>query len=257
MLDNRSIQFELARNGFYTGAIDGQFGPASRAARDAALEEYGLPIAKWSEERRELAIRQWTMLRGGVQITVDGLMGPETEHALELWQNRLRDTEAPSKLIAHLAPKWPRQSELEAFYGRPGENHVKLKLPYPMRLAWDTSAIVKEITINEACADSAGRALAAALQHYGADEIKRLGLDLFGGCYANRNMRGGKRLSVHAYAAALDIDPMHNQLRWGSDKARLAGAEYAAFLDAFEAEGWVSLGRERDFDWMHVQAARF
>ena len=256
MLDIRSIQLELARNGFEPGPVDGMFGPRSIAARDEALREFGLNIAKWSDDRKMIAIEQWTMLRNGIAVVVDGLEGPGTLHALELWQNRARDVEAPHPLIAHQSQAWPRQPALADFYGRPGENHTRLKLPYPFRLAWDVGTVVKEITINERCAESAGRALAAALDHYGADRIKELGLDLFGGCYANRNMRGGKRLSVHAFAAAIDIDPMHNQLRWGRDRARMAGPEYAAFLDAFEAEGWVSLGRERNFDFMHVQAAR-
>jgi hypothetical protein len=36
----------------------------------------------------------------------------------------------------------------------------------------------------------------------------------------------------------------------------MAQPEYAPFLDLWEAEGFVSLGRARNFDWMHVQAAR-
>jgi hypothetical protein len=69
-------------------------------------------------------------------------------------------------------------------------------------------------------------------------------------------MRGGSSLSTHAFACALDINPEQNQLRWGSDKAKMAHSDCKAFLDAFETQGWISLGRERNFDWMHIQAAR-
>lgn len=256
MLDIRSIQFALAKYRHYAGAVDGLFGPASQAARDEALEALGLDISKWKDDRRMLAIEQWTMARSGIPVTVDGLLGPDTRHARDVWQTMVRNTTAKPALVAHMPTTFPRQADAQEFYGKPGENHTLLTLPYPFRLAWEPKTVVEKITINKKCSASAERALKAALDHYGHDQLKTLGLDLFGGCFNNRNMRGGRRLSMHAYACAIDIDPDHNQLRWGSDRARMAGADYAPFLDAFEAEGWISLGRERNFDWQHLQAAR-
>ena len=81
-------------------------------------------------------------------------------------------------------------------------------------------------------------------------------LDIYGGCYAPRKKRGGSTWSTHAWAIALDFDPDRNQLNWGRDKASFARPEYDDWWDCWEAEGWVSLGRERNFDWMHVQAAK-
>ncbi|MCA1748660.1 MAG: M15 family metallopeptidase [Sphingomonadales bacterium] len=69
-------------------------------------------------------------------------------------------------------------------------------------------------------------------------------------------MRGGSSWSMHSWGIAIDFDPANNQLRWGRDRARMAKPAYAPFLNAWESEGWISLGRERNFDWMHVQAAR-
>ena len=69
-------------------------------------------------------------------------------------------------------------------------------------------------------------------------------------------MRGGTRLSTHAWGIAIDWDPERNQLKWGRDRAAFADAAYEPWWQAWESEGWVSLGRERNFDWMHVQAAR-
>lgn len=131
-----------------------------------------------------------------------------------------------------------------------------LALPYPMRIAWDKRKTVSRITIHSKCAESAGRALQRTLDHYGMEKIKELGLDLFGGCFNNRPMRGGSQLSMHAFACAIDFDPERNQLKWGRDRARLAKADCAKFWEFWEAEGWVPLGRARNFDWMHVQAAR-
>jgi D-alanyl-D-alanine carboxypeptidase len=257
MIDTRSIQSALKAAGFYKGEIDGNFGNGSRAARDAALRDAGVKIDGWPHSRLMIAINQWVMNGAAIDVgPIDGLAGPSTEHGLEQWQNALRDTTPKASAIKHMPTTFPRQKDMLEFYGEPGTGHTRLTLPYPMRIAWDTADTVEAITIHEKCAASAGRAFEKVLFHYGYDKLRALGLDLFGGCFNNRKMRGGSALSTHAFAAAIDIDPINNQFRWGADRAKLAGPKYAFFIDAFEAEGWVSLGRERNFDWQHFQAAR-
>lgn len=258
MIDNRSKQRALHAAGFYSGSADGIFGPASRRAGLEALRSLGVNATGWPQSRQDVAIGQWVLKQAGFDPgVIDGWSGPSTLLALERWQNALREVVPTPSQIQHQSKLWPRQSAMAAFYGQPGQNHVKLDLPYPMRLAWDLDTTVERITINKLCAESAGRVLSKALEHYGYDRLVELNLDRFGGCYANRAMRGGTSLSTHAFACSLDIDPEHNQLRWGADRAAMARPECAAFVDAFEAEGWVSLGRERNYDWMHFQAARF
>lgn len=61
---------------------------------------------------------------------------------------------------------------------------------------------------------------------------------------------------THAWGLAIDWDPAHNKLKWGRDRARLARPEYDTWWRLWEEEGWVSLGRTRNFDWMHVQAVK-
>ena len=89
------------------------------------------------------------------------------------------------------------------------------------------------------------------LQAYGADLINDLGLDLFGGCFNHRKVRGGKRLSTHSWGIAIDWDPANNRLRWDHTRARFAGDAYADWLDIWAAYGFANLGRVRDYDWMH------
>jgi hypothetical protein len=151
---------------------------------------------------------------------------------------------------------WPTQAQCRRFYGAPGSGHKRLVLPYQMTIAWDKRQHISSFTIHEKCHDSALRALQNIAEIYSRDEIKRLGLDLFGGCFNNRPMRGGSQLSMHAYACAIDFDPERNQLKWGKPKALLSHADAAPFWECWEKEGWISLGRVRNFDWMHVQAAR-
>lgn len=147
----------------------------------------------------------------------------------------------------------PLQSECRRFYGAPGTNQTIITLPYAM--TYDGKPVTR-MTINMKCADSALRALSMIASEYNASDRKSLGLSILGGCFNNRPMRGGTQLSMHAYACAIDFDPNRNQLKWGSDQARLARDDCKAFWNAWEKEGWISLGRARNFDWMHVQAAR-
>ena len=54
--------------------------------------------------------------------------------------------------------------------------------------------------------------------------------------------------------ALFALNDEHRMIR---DTARdFAQAELAPNAGRWEEEGWISLGRARDFDWMHVQAAR-
>lgn len=258
MIDLRSAQYALQNAGFYDGKIDGLFGRKSFKARaDMLISVVGSKAMDWPESRQRLALDQWIMKSAGIETgAIDGLNGPQTRFAYTRWDDLRRDIEAPKELVAHQPTTWPRQRAMAAFYGAPGTNHTKIDVPFPLRIAWDKSKSITRFTINEKCAESAVRAYTAIFDHYGYEKIKELGLDLWGGCYNNRKMRGGSSLSTHAFACAIDGDPEHNQLHWRSDRASLATPERSYFLDAWEAQGWISLGRERNMDWMHVQAAR-
>ena len=150
----------------------------------------------------------------------------------------------------------PDQKELLEFFGKPGENQTRFTLPFPMKLSWNEEQIVKSFYCHKKVHDSLGEIYQDIFELYGIKEIERLRLNIFGGCYSDRNKRGGNNLSIHAFAAALDIDPNNNKLKWNSDKASLARNEYVPFWTAFEDRGWVGLGREENRDWMHVQAVR-
>lgn len=153
--------------------------------------------------------------------------------------------------------KWPNQSyeEMVKFYGPVGENQTMLILPYPMYLAWEPETMVRKMSCHEKCADSLANILEEVLDVYGLKEIKRLRLDQFGGCLNVRKMRGGSSWSIHSWGAAVDLDPDNNQLKWGKDKASFARPEYKPFWKAVANEGWVSLGKSKNYDWMHFQAA--
>jgi hypothetical protein len=142
-------------------------------------------------------------------------------------------------------------------YGKPnitGEGYlVTILLPFPMRLAWDTESVVNKMRCHKLVS---GRFLAVfneLLRVYGYAKIKELGIDLFGGCFNFRKMRGGNDWSKHSWGIAIDLDPGRNQLKETSKTARFARPEYKAMIDIFYKHGFISLGREKNYDWMHFE----
>jgi hypothetical protein len=154
------------------------------------------------------------------------------------------------------ADRWPRQADCMSFYGKVGENQTQIEVPFDMFLAWSKSTRIRKITVHQKVAESALAALQEIGGNYSTKEKADLGIDLFGGSLNVRRMRGGTAYSMHSWGIAIDFDPERNQLHWGHEQARLAQPDALDFFKAWERQGWLSLGRARDFDWMHVQAAR-
>lgn len=259
-IDDRSVQRALKSAGHYHGLIDGDFGEGSRAAARKWAVLVSPPYkTSWPDQRVRIAIEQ-KMLHdlGFYESAIDGFAGPATQVGYERWQDYITFHRAPlpDHAVGYQSQVFPRQAGVRAFYGEPGQNQAMLESPYPLYLDWQLTQKVAEFSIHEKCHDAAERAMKRVLDHYGEDEIHRLGLDQFGGCLNVRKMRNGSAWSMHAWGIAIDWDADRNQLRWGRDRAQMAREEYEPFLDAWEAEGFVSLGRLRNFDWMHVQAAR-
>ena len=147
--------------------------------------------------------------------------------------------------------------QIIAKYGKPDDDGsdylVNLTLPYPMRLAWDTGTTVSRIRCHRLIKDQLSAVFNDLLAHYGLAEIKRLGIDLFGGCFAFRKMRGGNEYSRHSWAIAIDLDPARNSLKATSRTAQFAKPAYKPMIDIFYKHGFVSLGREKNYDWMHFE----
>lgn len=229
----------------YAGAIDGDVGAVTLAAARRVSGIDAVVRGGWSPERVAVAAAQIALGAAGHPAgPVDGFYGPQTDAAFEAWSG----VNLPV-----------RQADMAAHYGPAGGPRCtagRIRVPWGMVLAWDEGTAIDTIRCHADVAASGQRAVDRIAAHYGPDGIRDLGLHLFGGCYNYRAKRGGTSLSTHAYGLAIDFDPERNRLRWGADRARLARPDAAAFWDAWEAEGWTSLGRARNFDWMHVQAVR-
>lgn len=222
------VQQRLKELVIYHGRIDGDLGPMTLAA-----------------------IRGFQRISG---LKQDGVVGPKT--AAELWPAPIPERDQIEIFQPVSREIWPRQKDVPAFFGEVGKNQTSIDLPYPMWLAWDLRKSIHKMTLHEKVAPSALRVFQRILDHYGRARIDELDIDVFGGSLAVRKMRGGSNWSMHSWGIAIDFDPARNQLKWGRDRATLDNPEYAAFWNFWQDEGWVSLGRAKNFDWMHVQAAR-
>lgn len=242
--------------------IDGVAGKKTAAA---LLKVKEIPT-HWLLEKQIIGYIQHIANFEGIEAgPVDGYFGPQTEYAYEILANQLmgkpfepwRDDEGIGGKV-EVGDKWPlqTQTELKAFYGNVGENQVKVRVPYPLKIAWAPEKVVNVITCHEKVHQSVVRILTNVKNHFGLQRISTLGLDMWGGCLNVRKMRGGSNWSTHSWGMAMDWDPARNRLRWDKYKAQLSKPEYGMWWKYWEDEGWISLGRERNYDWMHIQAAK-
>jgi len=243
--DVRRWQAFLLMDGYRIGLADGNFGQKTETATKQFQSKKGL------KADGIVGTNTWKFVPNNF-IPVLPAIPVNKPSSNNNNNNKPSVPSKPSNLV------WPKQdyNSMVNFYGPVGENQTKLTLPYPMKLAWDTKTTLTRITCHKKCSESFYNIFEKALKQYGQKEVTRLRLDLFGGCLNVRKMRGGSAWSIHSWGAAIDLDPDRNQLKWGRDKAAFGKKEYEPFWKIVENEGAVSLGRARNFDYMHFQFAR-
>lgn len=172
-------------------------------------------------------------------------------------------------------------SAIRSYYGNPvgsngqvnttwyNANIVRVKLPFPMRIAWDTPTSVTSCLMHKKAAvefaaimqDIYNYARVLSKKQFGYDKstafynektllvLKALGLDLFGGTYNFRLIRGSSTsVSTHGFGIAIDIDPSGNPL--GYTKGRMP----SWVVDLFKKRGWKWGGEYNGRkDFMHFQ----
>ena len=197
----------------------------------------------------------------GYPVTPDNWRGTKTDSALAEFKASITPSDHPPLPAGPKAPlpatdglvlnEWPKEADAAAFFGYPA-NLTQIETPYPMRMFTDKWEPISHISCNLKVAASLRRCLGAILSHFGSlDEIKKVGADVYDGCYNDRSIRGSTRRSMHAYGAAIDMDAEHNPL--GATKGTMSPAVVAIF----KAEGWRWGGDYTNRkDWMHFEACR-
>lgn len=173
-------------------------------------------------------------------LEVDGKVGPKTEEAL----------------FGHVSRRPMGTAEIISKYGQPGsKNLVTIALPYKMIVSWDKKVKISTLECHKNIAENLKAVFNQILADYGEAKINELGINLYGGCYNYRKMRGGSEWSRHAWGIAIDLDPERNGLKTKWKNARFSRPEYKKMVDAFYKYGFLSYGIERDLDAMHFEIA--
>jgi hypothetical protein len=153
------------------------------------------------------------------------------------------------------------QAAMTRFYGTPSASPSYLgwfSFPHPStRLYTRTGAELKNYQgdsrldhrTHRILAPRLTSALAEIYATLGREEFEKQGWHVYGGSHNYRPTRGGGRLSTHAWAAAVDMNPNENTL--ASTRTTFS----AAAIDIMEKWGFLSGGRAWGKDWMHFQAA--
>lgn len=222
-------QRELAAQGLYTGAIDGIAGKLTSAA-----------------------VTKWQYLHG---VPPTGVLSEYLVSKLEIPSLFLRQKDSPP----NKKPKYPHDDtkSLTRYYGKPGDEskHTFIDLPYKMKLAWEPSTTVSRMRLHEKCANDFLNFFKDIASYYTPAQIAASGLDMFGGSYNNRAIRGGTRASTHAFACAVDLNPAENQLTWNKDRALFGRPEFKVLMEMGKANNLTNLGDKKGFDFMHFMAA--
>ena len=223
------VQAELQKFNLYAGVVDGTNGTLTTEA-----------------------LKKFQSMHG---LTPDGKFGPATERELFPVLSAKPPLTAPPKQ----AFVWPSERDVVKIFGVHGGAQCTAGLVKPkfaMRYGEDYRPIT-HFSCHEKVAVSAQAIFDKAFDHYGAEKLKELRLDVFGGCFNDRLKRGSTtERSMHAWGIAIDLDPAKNQLRMHKSQAEFGGAEYNEWWKIVASEGGYSLGVHHDYDWMHFQFAR-
>jgi len=148
------------------------------------------------------------------------------------------------------------QPNVRAKYGKPGDkaNFAKVAVPKGFNLKYDGKPVTTINGVHRNVAQSLRGAFDGILAKYGSERINKLGINIYSGVYNKRAKRGGTTWSLHSWGIAIDLYASKNALKTKSPNALFSKKEYKDMIDIFEQNGWYSLGRAKNYDWMHFQA---
>jgi hypothetical protein len=122
------------------------------------------------------------------------------------------------------------------------------------------SLTVLKLKVHKDVHDSLINAFTQIKAAYGMEQVWNLGINTSSGTYVPRYKRGGNTLSLHSWGVAIDLLAGLNPLNGPnskSPKAQFSKPEYAKFISIMEQNGWLSLGKNSNYDWMHFQTVTY
>ena len=148
------------------------------------------------------------------------------------------------------------QKNVKAMYGEPGDraNFATLVVPDGFNLTYDGKPVRKINGVHKKVSSQLRASFDGILAEYGSARIKELKINVYSGTYNKRAKRGGTTWSMHSWGIAIDLYYAKNKLRTKAPEAAFSRPEYKKMIDIFEQNGWYSLGRAKNYDYMHFQA---
>ena len=152
---------------------------------------------------------------------------------------------------------------LMKFYGDPrgsngqvskkwfSENMVKWTPPYTIYYSDGKRTPLKTIFLHKKVVSVYTAAFTEVKNTFEPKEINDLRLNISGGAFNYRVIRGGNRLSTHAFGIAIDMDPARNPY----PKKWKEGMINREFCDILMKHGIWWRGHNGDIDAMHFQCA--
>lgn len=218
--------------------------------------EYLPNFSSWSQSRKDIALEQTFYKSVGINVgAIDGLIGPQTRYAREVYSERQKGNNLVSTWRDN-RERWPLQKNISEFFGIMGENQVSCNVPFDLIIPWDKSNMIRQYSCHKLVKEPMERVWKRTLEYYGEKTINELRLNYFGGCLNVRKMRGGSAWSTHSWGIAIDIDPDRNELRTTWANSQMSKKEYEKFVEFWYDEGAINLGKEANYDSMHFQFCR-
>ena len=182
-------------------------------------------------------------------VTVDGIAGKNT------WAAIAKALGVSTTTVTNTLPTQAQVRKGTSIFGKAGDesNLVNIKPAYQL---YYCGTPVKTIRVHKLIADRVQSAFKEILAHYGVEKIKKLGLDQYSGSYNYRKSTGSSSMSMHAWGIALDFAAEKNTYSMKKPQASLSKPECEMWWKIWEKHGAVSLGRQCNYDWMHLQFAK-
>lgn len=151
------------------------------------------------------------------------------------------------------------EKEKFQYLGAPGDlkNLTMARVPQRLKLSWKLEYTVNKIQCHKLVARQV-EMIYTDLMKLSPEIIQGSGVDIFGGCYNFRAVRGTEKkarppFSTHAWGAAIDVDPERNGLWTKSSHANIP--LYPSVIGIFKQYGFVNIGNFINRDWMHFEAS--
>lgn len=148
------------------------------------------------------------------------------------------------------SPAWPKipngRAEIEAVFGKPGKpicSAGRVLLPTPVKLSWSDQKVTI-VSCHKLMEDVFTSVFNAIYKAGLWPELEN-----YGGIYEDRSVKGGLKISTHAWGISVDVDTLDNAL---GKKPEM----HPKIIKIFADHGFLWGGNWNRPDGMHFQYAR-